>query len=113
MRALIIKPKPLELILSSLKVWELRGSRTHVRGPIKLIASGTGLIIGQAVLVDCIGPLDKSTYESERSKHHSTKPFEEQYAALYAWVFEGARRIEPVPYSHPKGAIIWVKIPDS
>ena len=112
MRALIIKREPLDLILSGLKVWELRGSRTHVRGPIKLIASGSGMIVGEAVLSDCIGPLDKAMYEDARSKHQSTKPFEEQYAMLYAWVLEDARRIEPIRYTHPRGAIIWVRIPD-
>ena len=113
MRALIIKREPLDLILTGLKTWELRSSRTHVRGPIGLIASGSGMIIGTAVLVDCIGPLDEATYENERSKHQSRKPFEEQYEKLYAWVLEDARRIEPVAYTHPRGAIIWVRIPDS
>ena len=113
MRALIIKPAPLDLILSGEKTWELRGSRTHVRGPIKLIASGTGMIVGEARVVDCVGPLDKETYEHELLKHRSNRPFEEQYASLFAWVLEDARRITPVAYTHPQGAIVWVRVDDN
>jgi hypothetical protein len=111
MRALIVRPEPLEHILAGRKVWELRGSRTHIRTRIGLIASGSGTIVGEAELVDCIGPLDKATYERDREKHRSDRPFDEQYPQLFAWVLEGAHPIEPIPYEHPQGAIIWVRIP--
>jgi hypothetical protein len=105
-RALIIKAEPLAQILSGEKVWELRGSRTHIRGRISLIESGSGLIIGEADLIDCIGPLDAKTYERERNKHRSSKLFEAQYPTLFAWVLENAHPTAPVAYDHPQGAII-------
>jgi hypothetical protein len=111
-RALIIKPEPLTRILCGEKTWELRGSRTHIRGRIGLIASGSGTIVGEAMLTDCIGPLDRGTYERERAKHRSQQPFEEQYPSLFAWVLEDTHPIEPVPYLHPQGAIIWVTVPE-
>ena len=111
-RALIIRPEPLDRILSGEKTWELRGSRTHVRGRIGLIASGSGHIVGEAHLVDCIGPLDAATYARNLGRHRSDRPFEEQYPQLFAWVLEGAQRIDPRPYAHPQGAIIWVTLPD-
>lgn len=112
MRALIIKPEPLERILSGKKTWELRGSRTRIRERIGLIASGSGTIIGEADLVDCIGPLDRTTYEANVSKHRSKDSFQKQYPSLYAWVLKDVKRIKPRPYSHPRGAIIWVIIDD-
>lgn len=47
MDGLIIKEKWLRLILSGLKSWEIRGSRTKKRGTIYLIQSGSSHIMGQ------------------------------------------------------------------
>ena len=54
MDGLIIKEKWLRLILSGLKSWEIRGSRTKKRGTIYLIQSGSSHIMGQVDIVDCI-----------------------------------------------------------
>lgn len=68
MDGLIIKEKWLRLILSGLKSWEIRGSRTKKRGTIYLIQSGSSHIMGQVDIVDCI-ELTKERYEKNRGKH--------------------------------------------
>lgn len=110
MDGLIIKDKWLELILSGLKSWEIRGSRTKKRGTIYLIKSGTGHIMGQADIVGCI-ELTKEKYEENKAKHCIETGYESlPYSIPYAWVFENyVRYKKPIPYKHPQGAVIWVK----
>ena len=57
MRGILIKPPWIEKILSGQKTWEIRGSRTKVRGTIGLIKSKSGMVVGVADLVDCVGPI--------------------------------------------------------
>ncbi len=71
MDCLIIKEPYTDLILSGVKTWEIRGSRTHKRGKIGLIKSGSGTIIGEADLVDCIGPLSLQEFLNNKDKHQS------------------------------------------
>lgn len=52
-RALIIKKKWLDKILDEGKVWEMRATKTKVRGKIGLIESGSGMIVGEAYLMYC------------------------------------------------------------
>jgi len=42
MHALVIRPQWIEKILAGKKTWEIRGSRTAIRGIIGLIPSGSG-----------------------------------------------------------------------
>lgn len=48
MDGLIIKPKWADMVLSGFKPWEIRGSRTHKRGTIGIIKSGSGLVLSRA-----------------------------------------------------------------
>lgn len=114
MDALIIKKPFLDKILSGEKTWELRGSRTHKRGCIALIESGSGLVMGECVLVDCVGPLDNKIYLENKLKHGSTNSFENKsYKNLFAWVLKNPKKyLKPKPYNHPMGAVIWVKLED-
>lgn len=114
MRALIVKPRFLERILSGEKTWELRGSRTNVRGTIGLIPSGSGAIVATAQIVDC-RELDRSSFEANRGKHRSSASFDEQgYERVFAWELRDVRALPaPVPYEHPRGAIVWVRVPDA
>ena len=50
---LIVKEKWLNMILDGYKSLEIRGVRTHKRGLIGLIQSGTGEVKGIASLTDC------------------------------------------------------------
>lgn len=109
-RALPVKEIPLAKILRGSKTWEIRSRATSVRGPIALIQSGTGTIVGTCRIVACVGPF---TIEERRSgwKKAAFPRGRLLPAGFYAWVVQGARRLRsPVPYRHPRGAITWVKL---
>lgn len=115
MKGLIIDEPWIGKILRGEKVWEMRTAATAVRGRIALIRKGSGMVVGTANLVDSIGPLDMIACRAHRDKH--TIPPSRDEALLrwnHAWVLENARPLaQPVPYDHPKGAVIWVNLPES
>ena len=115
MRALLIRQPWIDMILEGMKTWELRGSRTSVRGGIGLIASRSGTVIGVCDLVDCVGPLSDEELRSNAVKAGMTpEEATSAYRQTYAWVVSNARRLAtPVPYRHPSGAIIWVKLEEN
>src|ERR1035437_5467401 len=111
---LLIRSPYVDWILAGSKTWEMRGSRTSKRGRIALIQSGTGTVIGVADLVDVVGPLKVSELAANSSKagyEKDERVTELPYERTFAWVLQNARRLsEPVPYSHPYGAVIWVNL---
>ena len=117
MNGLIIKSPWIDKIFSGNKFWEVRGSHTKIRGKIALIKSGSSKIYGTCELVDVAGPLSKKDLLDNMNKHcvpeslfADTLP----YKKTYAWVLKNAERLEePVPYNHPSGAVIWVKLRDA
>ena len=113
MDALLIRKEWLDLILTGRKTWEIRGNATKKRGQIALIESGSGTVVGTCKLVDVCGPLDVRELRANASKA-GFEPLDIQeppYRSTYAWVLRSARRLpQPVPYAHPAGAVIWVKL---
>lgn len=113
MRALIIRPEPLEQVLAGEKTWEIRGRRCRVRGEIALIAKGTGKVVGCCDLLGCQGPLTAEEFRRNARKA-GLRPAEAKlgyYRTTFAWVLGNVRRVEPpVPYRHPSGAVIWVQL---
>jgi hypothetical protein len=112
MNALIIRTPFVDKILEGEKIWEIRGSRTRVRGKIALIRSGSGTIVGMCEIVDCIGPLTPEQFR-RNAKKAGLKPAEAKstYVSMFAWVLTKARPLgKPVRYKHPSGAVIWVKL---
>lgn len=108
-RALIVKGFWLDKIFDNGKIWEMRSSLTGVRGRIGLIESGTGTIVGEADLIYSLGPLSDQDLQ-ECSNAHQV-PLGTNSRWRYAWVLRDAVRYEnPVPYAHPRGAVIWVKL---
>jgi hypothetical protein len=106
-RALIILPEPLQKILDGWKTWEIRSSGTRIRGPIALIESRSGTVVGTCELIDSIGPLTRAQCRENARKAGNFVA----ETGSYAWVLQGARRLRtPVPYRHPRGAIIWVRL---
>jgi len=108
-RALIVKKVWLDKIFDDGKVWEMRTSKTKITGRIGLIESGTGLIIGEAVLMGC----SKAAVPKHEAliKYHKIENLELLDKWKYAWFLTKAKRHEkPIPYKHPKGAVIWVKL---
>ena len=109
-RALIIKQQWLPLIFDGEKIWEMRSTSTLVRGRIGLIEAGTGLIVGEANLVDVRPPLSRAEAAATK-KYHQVDDLLLLIKWKYPWVLQGARRYEtPIAYNHPKGAMIWVKL---
>lgn len=113
-RGLLIGQPFADWIVDGKKTWEIRGSATRIRGRIAIIASGTGTVIGTCELCDVVGPLSIADYRAglrklnARSSTRRTLPYGDH---TYAWVLRGAKRLrKPVPYDHPRGAIIWVKL---
>ena len=107
MDALIIKKPHIDNILSGIKTWEIRGSSTKKRGKIGLIESGSKTIVGEVELVDSIELTDE-LIRTNADKHLAKNI---TYKKPHAWVLKNAKRYEtPIPYKHPLGAIIWVKL---
>ncbi len=108
-KALIIKKEWLDKIFDEGKVWEMRTTKTNITGRIGLIESRTGLIVGEATLSGCSKepvPKDKNLI-----KYHKVEELDLLDKWKYAWYLEDAIRYkEPIPYEHPKGAVIWVKV---
>ena len=113
MLALLIRHPWIDMILDGQKTWEIRGARTSVRGRIGLIASRSGTVIGVCDLVDCIGPLTAEQFR-KNGKKAGIRPSAAKlgsYRQTFAWVLEKPRILKwPVPYRHPSGAVIWVKL---
>ena len=108
--ALLILEEPLAKILAGTKTWEIRGSATKRRGRIALIQSKSGLVVGTCDLADVVGPLSLKKLRSS-SWRTGFRPEKLPYAATHAWVVRAARRLrKPIPYAHPSGAVIWVKL---
>jgi len=112
MKGLVIREPWVGQILDGRKTWEIRRGNTRIRGPMALIASGTGTVVGKADLVDTIGPLSLPQMRQTTGKHRIP---ENELGALpygdktWAWVFKNPVRFEkPLPYRHPAGAVIWV-----
>jgi hypothetical protein len=116
MRGLIVRPEPLELILSGRKRWEIRSFYTYIRERICLICSGSGLVVGTCDLVGVKGPLTLSQIRWNVRKigiNPSEVGSRPPYRHTYAWLLANPKRFrKPIPYKHPAGARIWVKLPD-
>ena len=116
MRAILIKDKTtLDNILGGKKTWEIRGSATKIQERIGLIQSGSRRIVGICDLVGCEGPLTMAAMIANVRKHRPREKTWRKgglpYPKTYAWVLKSARRLaKPIPYKHPAGAIIWVKL---
>jgi len=114
---LIIHEHWLNKILEGSKTWELRGRNTKIRGKIALIQSGSGKIHGTCALVDALGPLSLDELMANVTKHQVPREYmgnvTKRYKKVYAWVMRDAEHLsKPIPYDHPKGAVVWVRVGD-
>jgi hypothetical protein len=116
MRALIIRKPWLDQILAGTKIWEIRGSRTKIRGTVGLIQSRSGTVVGLCELVDCFGPMTAEEFRRNARKAGMI-PAEAvlgSYENTFSWVLANARRFKtPLPYRHPSGAVIWVELDEA
>lgn len=105
-----IRKEWLDQILAGTKTWEVRGSTTSRRGPIALIQSKSGLVVGTCDVVEAKGPLSLSELQ-ESASLTGFRPDELYYQNTYAWVLRNARRLSnPISFRHPQGAVIWIKL---
>lgn len=109
-RALIVKKEWLDKIFDDGKVWEMRSTKTTITGKIGLIESGSGLIVGEVNLIGCSeNPISHT--RKDLIKYHKVENLNLLKKWKYAWYLMKAKRYEkPIPYKHPKGAVIWVKL---
>ena len=108
---LVVKNPWLDLILAGKKTWEIRGAPTKVRGKIHLaLGGGGGRIVGQCDIADSFA-VDRGMLEKHVAEHCVEGLATIAYRRPHAWVLSNARRYEtPFVYSHPRGAIRWVKL---
>ena len=87
MKCLIVRPPFAEYIVNGIKTIEYRSRKTHIRGRIGIIESGTSTIIGDVELFGC-------NYNPDIS--------------LWEWKIEGARKyVNPIPIIRKKGTVVW------
>ncbi|MBO8171923.1 MAG: ASCH domain-containing protein [Bacillaceae bacterium] len=110
-RALIIREPWANKILCHEKTVEIRGSRTNVRGTIGIISGGTGTISGIVDLIDVSGPLTLEAYNNLAKERGGAIKEALPYKKTYAWRLANPKKfLMPVPYKHPNGAVIWVRL---
>ena len=116
MRGLIIRSPWIDLILAGMKTWEMRTKSTSIRGRIMLIKAGSGLIYGTAELIDSLPVLSREELRGTQSFHGITEEILDEVMRnrwTTPWVLHNIIKLEtPIPYSHPKGAVTWVDLPD-
>ena len=96
---LLIRTPFVDWILDGQKTWEIRSRRTARRGRIGLIRSGSGLVLGEAELVDVVGELTRKQLRDNAAKMNMD-PSEAwtPEAPTFAWVLTYAKRYaKPVP----------------
>ena len=114
MRALIIKEPWASKIVSGEKTIELRTRRTKKIGQeIYIAKAGTKTLIGRVTIEKCVR-LTLEDYMNLEDKHlvgYGSVYFTDE--KLYGWYLINPVRFDkPIAYEHPRGAQIWVVIPD-
>lgn len=110
-RLLIVKPPWLDLILKEGKRLELRPMPCHFRCLIGLGYRGS--LRGTAKVVDCFEIDDE--WKKQNVHLHMVKYDPEFLAGFrYAWLLQDVKEINPpIPFKHPGGAQIWVKLKET
>jgi predicted transcriptional regulator len=108
--AIPVKQPHIDLILDGTKTWEIRRKNTKNLGEVGLIKSGSGTVVGTGNLVKVI-QLTAASARANSQRMGMIKSEAASYAGQYAWELENIIRLrKPVPYVHPRGAIIWVTL---
>lgn len=109
-KGLIVAEPWVSKILSGDKTWEMRSSKTKIRGRIALIKKGTGTIVGTVELYDCLScdpeklPMGVS-HCIPRSMCHVFEKWN------VAWKLKEVKPLlKPLPYNHKRGAVVWVNL---
>ena len=120
---LIVKQLWADLIVDARKSWELRGSASLKRERIAILHAGS--IIGEVNMVGCVKIAERREDGSYhcllpmpldyyKDCHHVSDFSTFNYKSIFAWVFNHPfRYIRPRRIDQKRGAIVWVKLPDS
>ncbi|MCG9059772.1 ASCH domain-containing protein [Laribacter hongkongensis] len=111
-KGLLIREPWIEKILFGEKIWEMRSRDTRKRGWVALIKAGSGMVVGLARIVDCIGPLSELQMLETLDKHGiSVERLSEIPQYRHAWVLSDVIRLpRPVAYQHKSGAVIFTSL---
>ncbi len=112
LKGLIIRQPYAGWIVEGKKIWEIRKSRTRIRGEVLIISGGKAL--GKAELVDVLGPFTPEELAKHKDKHLVDYPFLREYSngkPLYAWVFKNVKKFErPIDVKLKKGVQVWANV---
>jgi len=108
---LIIRQPWIEMVLSELKPWEMRSSKTTKRGRICLIEQGTSSIVGEANLVNCLKPQKRFIEDDYWYWKHRINDKSLMKKWNTPWILREVKRYdEPIIFNQPPGAVIWVDV---
>ncbi|UGV39969.1 ASCH domain-containing protein [Methanococcoides orientis] len=128
MKVLAIRQPWASLIAEGYKTIEVRTQNTRIREEILIYASRTnpkecdletakkyiscvslpkGVLLATARLADSIILKDEDfqNYFEKHKLSNQTNKF-----GHYGWILEDVKKIEPLPFKMPRGAVIWSKI---
>ncbi len=108
---LTIRQPWLNMILSGWKTWEIRSCNTKYRDHLHLAQSGGGgQIIGRCKIIASF-EVTKTYLHKHVDKHRIKNLNSITYSRPYVWVLRQPIRYEkPFVYSHPLGAVVWVRL---
>ena len=110
-RALTIENDPITKILKGIKTWEMRDRHCRIRESIGLIEIGTGTIVGAMEIIGTRGPMGREELLENKKRHCSDPDFLLSKGWDHAWILKKPRKfVNPIPYKHPRGAQMWVKL---
>jgi predicted transcriptional regulator len=109
MQALIVKDPWASMIVSGEKTIEIRTMRTKKIGKeIYIAKSGTKTLIGKVTIEKCL-PLTANEFSQLADKHKAKGIYPKKQ--VYGWFLTKPIAFkDPLPYSHPQGAQMWVRI---
>lgn len=108
-KGLIIRKEWLDKILNNGKHWEMMSTHTKQRGIIKLIEAGSGHVVGECFIS---GSHKVSLEQANQSyEAHQVDDISLLEKWCYAWRLSDVKKYNnPIPYKHPRGAVIWVNL---
>ena len=121
--ALVVKAKWARLLLNGTKTLELRGRRTLRTGRVALAVAGTSQLYGTVELVSSelvgrrlangeLAPPPYGPFVVDLAAQHCVHDLSSiRYRQIWAWkVRRPILYRKPKNYTHPKGAVTWVKL---
>jgi hypothetical protein len=108
--AIPIRAPYIDEIVAGTKTWEIRSKFTKKIGPVGLIRSKSGTVVGIANLIKVV-EITASIGRANARKMGMSPSEGADCEGLFAWVLEDVVKFKtPVPYKHPSGAVTWVTL---